>query len=76
MPSEVKSSTLLFAGDIKIWGTVHSISDGITIQDDPHSLVRWTGRRPLEVNSHKGVVVQLNNHNDSFHYTICGVVLL
>lgn len=75
LPAIAKSSVLLFADDIKIWRPIYSMSDRIVLQEDLNSLVAWMNGWSLEVNPNKSVVMQLNNYDDSYHYTLCGLVL-
>ncbi|CAH8669480.1 unnamed protein product [Schistosoma bovis] len=75
LPTVAKSSVLLFADDIKIWRPIHSMSDRIVLQDDLSSLVAWLDRWSLEVNPNKSVVMQLNNSDESYDYTLRGFVL-
>ncbi|CAI2726681.1 unnamed protein product [Schistosoma spindalis] len=75
LPTVAKSSVLLFADDIKIWRPIHNMSDRMVLQNDLSSLVAWLDRWSLEVNPNKSVVMQLNNNDESYHYTIRGFVL-
>ncbi|CAH8584143.1 unnamed protein product [Schistosoma intercalatum] len=51
------------------------MSDKIVLQDDLSSLVAWLDRWSLEVNPNKSVVMQLNNSDESYDYTLRGFVL-
>lgn len=43
--------------------------------DDLDSMIEWMNRWSLEVNSNKSLVMQLNSCDESYHYTVRGVVL-
>ncbi|KAH9578555.1 hypothetical protein MS3_00008900 [Schistosoma haematobium] len=51
------------------------MSNRIVLQDDLSSLVAWLDRWSLEVNPNKSVVMQLNNSDESYDYTLRGFVL-
>lgn len=46
------------------------------IKDELISLTVWMGRWSLKVNSNKSLVMLINNYDNSYHHTTCGVVLL
>ena len=74
LPLLLKSSTLLFADDVKIWRTIRNETDRCYLQADLDELVRWAHDWGLEVNSRKSVFMHIG-HDISYHYTINGTSL-
>ncbi|KAH9595221.1 hypothetical protein MS3_00009929 [Schistosoma haematobium] len=71
LPLLLRSSTLLFADDVKIWRTIKSAADHVDLQADLDDLVRWAREWGLEINARKSVLMHVG-HGNSYRYTIEG----
>ncbi|VDP20712.1 unnamed protein product [Schistosoma margrebowiei] len=69
LPLLLRSSTLLFADDVKIWRTRKSAADHLDLQADLDGLVRWAREWGLEINARKSVLMHIG-HGNSYRYTI------
>ncbi|CAH8623495.1 unnamed protein product [Schistosoma bovis] len=71
LPLLLRSSTLLFADDVKIWRTIKSAADHLDLQADLDDLVGWAREWGLEINARKSVLMHVG-HGNSYRYTIEG----
>lgn len=74
LPSIFKSSSLLFADDLKIYRKINSFQDCLTLQNDLNMLTRWCNENKLNLNVPKCTVVSFtrcsNRKFQLFNYHI------
>ena len=68
LPDVVKSDTLLFADDTKIFRQISTKNDALRLQDDIDSLTRWSEKWLLKFNTDKCHVLSLG-HFENIRYT-------
>ena len=62
---DIKSETLLFADDAKIFSTQHGKNSTATLQNDLHSLEHWADKWGMSFNIDKCKVLHVGNKNDN-----------
>ena len=75
LPEEIESTTIIFAGDTKIFREVTNLTDQNKQEEDLNKLSDWSTKWQLKFNEAKCKILHLEHKNQQLQYTVNNITV-